>query len=147
MSTFLTKDDYKGIISSHELEVITTDEENILTNEAVRKKAENFAISKISKLIGSKYDTQAIYSTIGEHRDNTIIEYTIYYTLNMLYGKQAKKNVPEDIYDSYNEAKDFFTGIFEGEMTAIGLPLLPDDSEDSEDSHRFGNSEYDPSGY
>ncbi|WP_299460588.1 hypothetical protein [uncultured Microscilla sp.] len=141
MSNFLTEDDYKGFISHHELTVITTDEEGRLSNEAVRKKAENSAISKIIHQIGGRYDTQAIFSTTGNERDDTIIEYTIYYTAKTLYSKSAKKIVPDDIYENYEEAKDFFNDIGKGVVNAIGLPLLPQDSSESLSEHiRFGHT-------
>lgn len=147
MNTFLTKDDYKGIITSDELEVITTDNEGELTNEQVRKKTENLAISKITKLIGERHDTNVIFSSTEQDRDDTIIEYTIYYTLYILHGSIAKKNVPEDRYEQYREARDFFKEVFEGNKTIPGLPLLSEGDNNLNEVYRFGGEESYPTGY
>lgn len=128
MTRFLEKRDYKQFIGSDELETITTDDEGELTNDEIREQAEDTAQSKIEKWIGEVHDTELIYNTRGDERDKTMIEYTIYFTLYILYTKGSKKNVPEDRYDQYKEAFDMFKAVFEGDKTIKGLPLLSDDT-------------------
>ena len=126
MSRFLEKTDYKQFIDNDELEIITTDEEGSLTSNQIREQVEDTAQSKIIKWIGEIHDTNTIFSTTGDTRDKTMIEYMIYFVLYILYARKAKKNVPEDRYDQYKEAFDMFKAVFKGEKTIKGLPLLDD---------------------
>lgn len=99
---FLTDQDYKAFISDEELAVITGADLNI------RRQAETQAISKIKHLLSRQYDVEDIFSQAGTNRDATIVEYTIYFTLYILYTRIAKEKVPDDRYMQYKEAKDFF---------------------------------------
>ena len=99
---FIQDSDYSDIINNEELAVITANNPNN------RKSAETKAISKISHVLSRQYDTNAIFSAQGADRDATIIEYVIYYTLYILFGRIAKDKVPADRYEQYAEAREFF---------------------------------------
>lgn len=102
---FITDEDYNSIIDSQELIVIT---DNSLST---RQLAESQAISKIKHLLSGKFDTDAIFDAVGDDRDITVVEYTIYYTLYILFTKIAKVKVPADRYAQYREASDFFKAV------------------------------------
>jgi len=99
---FIQDSDYLPFISTEELSVLTAGDINL------RRQAERQAITKISHLLSRQYDTDYIFSQVGTNRDATIVEYTIYFTLYILYGRIAKEKVPDDRYAQYKEAKDFF---------------------------------------
>lgn len=99
---FIQDEDYNTYINAEELEVITSGDLNI------RRQAEKQAINKIKHLLSRQYDTDFIFSQTGTNRDATIVEYTIYFTLYILFGRIAKEKVPDDRYMQYKEAKDFF---------------------------------------
>jgi IS30 family transposase len=99
---FLEDADYEDIINNEELATITNGDVNI------RRKAEKKAISKISHLLSRQFDTEAIFSETGQNRDVTIVEYTIYFTLYILFTRIAKEKVPDDRYEQYKEAREFF---------------------------------------
>lgn len=71
--------------------------------------------------------TDAAYFKAEDPRDPTIVEYSIYFTLYILFGSIAKRNVPEDRFEQYNEAKAFFNDIKNDKITP-GLPILLDES-------------------
>jgi hypothetical protein len=99
---FIQDSDYLPFINTEELSVLTAGDINL------RRQAERQAIVKISHLLSRQYDTDYIFSQVGTNRDATIVEYTIYFTLYILYGRIAKEKVPDDRYAQYKEAKDFF---------------------------------------
>lgn len=105
---FILPTDYDTVINSDELNVLTEG------NNVTLLQAESMAINKIKHQLSSKFDTDAIFNAQGDARDLTIVEYTIYYTLYMLYTKIAKVKVPSDRYVQYKEAKDFFKAASEG---------------------------------
>lgn len=134
---FIHIEDYPDIIDSEELTVITrpTDAEimNGETSDSLRAKAERKAVSKVKKYLLRKYDVDTLFQAIetaevgGENdtRDITLVEYCIYFTLYILYTRIAKKNVPEDRYEQYKEARDFFKDV-QQDMVTPGWPLLTD---------------------
>ncbi|GAB4126236.1 MAG: hypothetical protein Fur0027_07170 [Raineya sp.] len=99
---FIQDTDYHTYINAEELAVITGGDLNI------RRQAETQAISKIKHLLSRQYDVEEIFSQTGTNRDATIVEYTIYFALYILFGRIAKEKVPDDRYLQYKEAKDFF---------------------------------------
>lgn len=101
---FLTITDYEAIIETSELNVLTGN------SDVTRLKAETMAINKVKHLIGTKYDIDVIFDEDGE-RDETVIEYVIYYALYILFTKIAKVKVPADRYAQYREASDFFKSV------------------------------------
>ena len=52
----------------------------------------------------------------------TLVEYTLYFTLYILYGRVAKRAVPEDRYMQYKEARDFFKDV-QQDLVTPGWPL------------------------
>jgi hypothetical protein len=124
MIGFVFDSDYEDIISSEELEVVTDSD-----NEKLRQ-AERKATEKIKKYLLRKYDVDTLFTAINEEdagtendtRDITLVEYTIYFTLYMLFTRIAKRNVPEDRYEQYKEARDFFKDV-QMDMITPGWPL------------------------
>ena len=131
---FIELEDYSPIISTEELTVISG-------NDAIiRKKAEKMAIQKVSKYLARQYDVKTIFEQIGSARDSTILEYTMYFTLYILYSRIAKGKVPDDRYAQYTEAKEFLHALQRDEIDAQ-LPRLTNDKlEPENDRVRFGSS-------
>ena len=129
---FIQKEDYTPIISDEELAVITG-------NDAIiRKKAEKMAIQKISKYLARQYDVKTIFEQIGSARDSTILEYTMYFTLYILYSRIAKGKVPDDRYAQYTEAKEFLHALQKDEIDAQLPRLVNNQLEPQNDRVRFG---------
>jgi hypothetical protein len=125
MTAFVFDSDYEDIIGTEELEVITAGD------TANLRQAERKATAKIKKYLLRKYDVDALFLAINEAdagdeendtRDITLVEYTIYFTLYILFTKIAKRNVPEDRYEQYKEARDFFKDV-QQDMITPGWPL------------------------
>jgi len=116
---FIHEADYITYINTEELAVITGGDPNI------RRQAEKQAISKIKHLLSRQYDVEDIFSQTGSNRDATIVEYTIYFTLYILFGRIAKEKVPDDRYLQYKEAKDFF-GLLSSDKINSSLPRKRD---------------------
>jgi hypothetical protein len=125
MTAFVFDSDYEDIIGAEELEVITDGD------TANLRQAERKATAKIKKYLLRKYDVDALFMAINEAdagdeendtRDITLVEYTIYFTLYILFTKIAKRNVPEDRYEQYKEARDFFKDV-QQDMITPGWPL------------------------
>lgn len=110
---FIHTADYEPIIDTEELEVITGGD------VAVRQQAENKAVEKARKFLLRQYDVDDLFTAIDEAdvgtasdtRDLTLVEYSIYFTLYILYTRIAKRNVPEDRYEQYKEARQFFMDV------------------------------------
>ncbi len=146
MTAFVFDSDYEDIIGSEELEVITDGDMDNLRN------AERKAISKIKKYLLRKYDVDSLFTAINEvdagdevndTRDITLVEYTIYFTLYTLFTKIAKRNVPEDRYEQYKEARDFFKDV-QQDMITPGWPLKIDETTGEASSPGIRMSSGDP---
>lgn len=133
---FLIASDYDAII--------TTDELNVLTgsSEATRQKAETFAESKVKHLLSNNYDTAAIFGATGSDRDNTVIEYMVYYTLYILYTKISKSKTPDDRYAQYQEAKKFFEGVAADKIATTLPRKTATETEDYVDFRIESNTAY-----
>ncbi|HAI77083.1 MAG TPA: hypothetical protein DCM08_12635 [Microscillaceae bacterium] len=129
---FLTLEDYHAIIDSQELS-------HLAPTDAIRLKAEKMAIQKIKKQISRQYDAEAVFSAIGDERDDTIVEYTIYYVLYILYNRIAKVKVPDDRFEQYTEARAFFENIRKDEIDADLPRKTPPEQQDSP-IIRFGSN-------
>ena len=131
---FLQDTDYLSIINEEELLVICGADPNI------RRIAETQAISKIKHRLSKQFDCDAIFDSTRIDRDITVVEYTIYFTLYILYSRIAKEKVPDDRYMQYNEAKEFFNLIAENKINS-NLPRLKNvlDVEESP-AIRFGSN-------
>ncbi|MEH0154669.1 hypothetical protein V6R21_19000 [Limibacter armeniacum] len=68
---------------------------------------------------------------VGDPRDITLVEYSIYFTLYILYGKVAKRTVPEDRYEQYKEARDFLVSLQKDEVH-VDWPRLLDEKGEEE---------------
>lgn len=125
---FIHTADYDGIIDSEELDVITGENPSQLAD------AEKKAISKVKKYLLRKYDVETLFMAVDDSvlgteddvRDETLVEYCIYFALYILFTKISKRNVPEDRYEQYKEARDFFKDV-QQDMITPGWPLLLDD--------------------
>lgn len=116
---FLQDTDYESIISEEELGVICGGDIN------KRRKAETSAITKIRHRLSKQFDCDAIFDATGADRDETIIEYVIYYAIYILYSRIAKEKVPADRYMQYDEAREFFNLIADNKINS-NLPRLKD---------------------
>lgn len=132
---FIHTADYADIIDSEELDVITGPDLAVLAS------AERKAVSKVKKYLLRKYDTDALFEAIedadvggeADTRDTTLVEYCIYFTLYILYTRIAKRNVPEDRYEQYKEAREFFKDV-QQDMITPGWPLLQDEEGETKSS-------------
>jgi len=136
---FIHIEDYPDIIDSEELGVITAPTQVNLdageTADTLRAKAERKAVSKAKKYLLRKYDIDTLFQAIetadvggtNDTRDETLVEYCIYFTLYILYTRIAKRNVPADRYEQYKEARDFFKDV-QLDMITPGWPLLVDEN-------------------
>lgn len=116
----ITRDDYEQFISDEELDVITKQ------SSAIRKKAEKSAIRKVKLLLSRQYDTDTIFAQVGNNRHDTIVEWTIYLTLYILYQRSSKDKVPDDRYEQYKEAMEGLKKIAKDKINTEGLPLKLD---------------------
>lgn len=133
--SFLTTDDYAPIVTTAELNAITG---NSATD---RQKAEAMAINKIKHTLSRKFDTAAIFDAVGAARDVTVVEYTIYYTLYILYTRLSKSKVPDDRFAQYNEASKFFKALSSDQINST-LPRVADGSDSSDGiGFRFESSD------
>lgn len=126
MAAFIFDSDYEDIITANELDTITEGDPALL------RAAERKAIAKVQKYLLRKYDINQLFVAIPEAdagdlvndtRDITLVEYTIYFALFILFTKGAKRNVPEDRFQQYEEAREFFKDV-KDDLITPGWPLL-----------------------
>ena len=134
---FLTTEDYEAFITEKELEAITG------LSEATRQKAETQAQAKITQYLLRQYDTVAIFSALDADRHVLIIEYMIYFTLFILFGRISKQQMSEVRSAQYMEAREFFEAVKNDEITT-DFPRLPltTDEEEQNPAIRNGNTTY-----
>lgn len=134
---FLTIADYAAFITTQELEAISG------LSSATRLQAEIQAQAKITQYLLRQYDTVAIFSATGEDRHILIIEYMVYFTLFILFGRISKQQMSEARSAQYMEAREFFEAVKNDEITT-DFPRLPLTTTETEQSPaiRSGNSTY-----
>jgi hypothetical protein len=131
---FIELTDYQPIINNEELAVISNNNSNF-----ERETAEKMAMSKIKEMLSRQIDIDYEYAQSGANRNLSLLEYTIYFTLYILYSRIAKAQVPEDRYEQYKEAKEWLKAIQEDKITSTLKRKLSDDQEESP-AVRFGSN-------
>jgi hypothetical protein len=110
---FIHDIDYRTVINDEELNFITGGDADTL------KTAERMAIGKVKKFVSARYDVDQMFvpvldtdaGTDNDIRDETLVEYCIYFVLYNLFTRIAKRQVPEDRFEQYKEARDFFRDV------------------------------------
>ncbi|MDX2304621.1 MAG: hypothetical protein NW226_17565 [Microscillaceae bacterium] len=138
---FIELSDYQAIINDEELGVISNDNASF-----EREKAEKMAMSKIREMLSRQIDIDHEFAKAGDNRNYTLIEYTIYFIIYILYTRIAKKNVPEDRTNQYYEAKEFFESIRDDKITST-LKRKGFEGAESSPAIRFGSNKQRKHGY
>lgn len=133
---FIETNDYTPIIKTDELNVITG------SSVTTRQTAESMAINKIKHRLSKNYDVDAIFGATGSSRDLTIVEYTIYYTLYILYTSIARAKVPDDRFAQYQEAERFFKAVAEDKISTNLPRKTATDTEDYIDFNFGSDTQY-----
>jgi hypothetical protein len=133
---FLTLADYEQFITEEELNAVTT------FSNAVRLGAEAQAQAKIKQYLLRQYDTVAIFSATGTDRHIVIIEYMVYFTLFILFGRNSKRQMSEARHQQYMEARDFFESVKNDEITTDFPRLLTPENEEQSPAVRGGSTTY-----
>lgn len=129
---WLTKEDFDSKIKPVILEEITE------FNDSVLYENEKQAIAEIQSYLRSKYDINAIFSTIGDDRNDLIkmlvIDITIYHTLS----KPNPRTVSEIRVNRYNEAKRMLEDASKG-ILDLGLPRVIKEDGKPQSKLRWGS--------
>ena len=132
---FIELEDYSITINEEELDVISG------KSTVIREKAEKSAISQIKEILSRTIDVEYEFSKTGESRNQALLTYTIYFTLYILYGRIAKDRVPDDRYDQYKLAKEFFYSVRDDLITTTLKRKTNDCGEDESPAVRTGGNQ------
>jgi phage gp36-like protein len=117
---FLQKEDYDNIIRRDILERV------IDNNDSYRITAEYNAQSVLETYLRNRYDVTAIFSSIGDNRNRTIVRYMIDIVLYDLFSRIAPEQMNELRLTRYEEAIQWLKDVRDGKIS----PDLPKNSDD-----------------
>ncbi len=120
MSDFLTPDDYKPNVRSEILDAV------IRSDQATLEIAEDRAIQQMKSYLGTKYDTDAIFSATGDARLSLVVMFAIDITLYHLYSGVNRMQTPKERVDRYNDAKQWLIMVADGKVVPDGMPTKTD---------------------
>lgn len=95
-------------------------------NDANLQEAERMAISELQSYLRPKYDTEMVFSTIGNERHKTLVMLTVDILLYHLHSRVATGKIPTIRVDRYTEAKRILEDAAKG-VIDLGLPRRVDD--------------------
>lgn len=112
---FIIEEDYKVVIGDRALAVIT----QVSTENRIN--AETEAIEEISSYLRPKYDTQAIFSAVGQSRNRLIVMYACDIALWHMAASLPQKMGTDIRKERYERAVKWLEGVQAGKI----VPQLP----------------------
>jgi phage gp36-like protein len=97
MSTFLTKDDYKGWLSTDLLDQITGGDDTALDNP------ELMAEQRIKDATLAKYNTDAEFAKSGSSRNRTLLRWMLSIACYFIYHDIADDDIPARVIKDYDD--------------------------------------------
>ncbi len=115
---FLTDNDYKTLIKTDILAVVTRQDASI------RPAAERIAQSQIESYLRHKYDVQTTFAATGEERSADLVMYMMDITLYHMHSAVSPQQIPDLRVKRYDDAIEWLKAVASGKLTA-NFPLLP----------------------
>lgn len=126
---FISKEDFKVVIGDSAFKVVSQESPEIIGN------AVSEAVEEISGYLRPVYDTVAIFSAEGSHRNRLIVMYTADIALYHLSASQPARMGGEIRKERYERAIRWLEGVQSGRIVP-DLPIVENDI----DSVSFGTS-------
>ena len=121
---FLVKEDFDVQVREEILSILQHESDTALDT------AERMALDQITQYIGSRYDTDTVFSQTEDLRDHFIIMITIDLLLYHLWSKKAPRRLPEFRSQRYQDALDWLIKVGTGKLSAQ-LPQLASQADNS----------------
>jgi hypothetical protein len=126
---FLTDEDYDVQTRSELLAVIAA-------SATSRPSAELMAQATITESLNKRFDTAAIFGTIGDARSIIVIMYMIDITLYILHSKIATRAMPKQREERFAAAKEWLKLVRDGKIN----PDLPELASAEDDETYLGSA-------
>ena len=123
---FLTIDDYSSVCDQYEFEQITQ-------NEAIRLKAETAAIEEIASYLRSRYDTDRVFSAVGDCRNSMVVQCAVNISLWFMVHRLPQNMGHERRECLYNDAIKWLRDVQSSKATP-DVPVYIDENGTS-DTH------------
>jgi phage gp36-like protein len=115
---FLTDDDYKTLIKTDILAIVTRQD------PTVRTTAERIAQSQIESYLRHKYDVAATFGKTGTDRAPDLVMYMMDIVLYHIHSAVSPQQIPDLRVKRYDDAIEWLKAVASGKLSA-DLPLLP----------------------
>ncbi len=126
--TFLTDSDLQTIIKiDHLLQVLDED-------AGAKDESEAMAIAEIKDYLNASYNTNAIFSAVGNSRHKSIIRIAVDIMLYHLHARIDPNQIPEIRQIRYDAAIKWLREVRDGKMSPEGLPFIDEDGDGQPDA-------------
>lgn len=121
MSKFITPQDYDASIHREILDALTR------SDDAIIEICEDRAIAEMRSYLGSRYDTDAIFSAEGEARLQLVLMMALDITVYHLFCIHNPRNMSDIRKDRYDRAVEWLRQVAAQQVGIDGAPLLPEE--------------------
>lgn len=128
MNNFINIEDYDASIHREILDSLVRG--NADGNASVEV-CENRAIATIRSLIGKRYDCDKIFAAEYDERNALILKIAVDISVYEMFCQHNPYKMSQIRKDRYDDAMEFLREIRDYKANIEGLPLLPEDSQES----------------
>lgn len=132
MSNFITKADYYTGKRQQVIDQLIDDDDSLLDE------AEKDAIDLVTTKL-HHYDTETIFSQVGDDRDRTVLRWCKYIALYYLYNRTDDAFIPESVVKNYDDTMDQLDRLSNA-REFLDLPRKLNEDETKSSKFRSGGS-------
>lgn len=122
MSNFITLSDYDASIHREILDALVREDETII------EILEDRAISDMRGYLSNRYDVAAIFSAIGDNRNQLILMKALDITIYHIFCIHNPQKLSTIRKDRYERTVEWMKAVARGKVNIDGAPLLPTES-------------------
>ena len=121
MSQFIDVKDYDASLHREILDALVRDDETLV------EICEDRAIAEMRGYLSKRYDCDAIFSTMGEKRNQLILMMVIDIAVYHIFCIHNPQKLSQVRKDRYERAVEWMKAVASEEVSIAGAPLLPEE--------------------
>ena len=131
MSQFVNIEDYDASVHREILDALVRDDQSLV------EICEDRAIAEMRCYLSKRYDCDAIFSALGEDRNQLILMMVIDIAVYHIFCIHNPQKLSQVRKDRYERAVEWMRAVADEEISIEGVPMLPEDERASKASLMF----------
>lgn len=131
MSQFVNIEDYDASVHREILDALVRDDQSLV------EICEDRAIAEMRCYLSKRYDCDAIFSALGEDRNQLILMMVIDIAVYHIFCIHNPQKLSQIRKDRYERAVEWMRAVADEEISIEGVPMLPEDERASKASLMF----------